>query len=85
MDCDQAYIGETARTAEENFAEHKRAIYIRNANEENCLFDHIARNEGHRIDWSEASIVTSAENRHHPRKTLEALYINANLVTDPLR
>ena len=51
MDCDQAYIGETARTAEECFAEQKRAI--RNANEENGLFDHIARNKGHRIDWSE--------------------------------
>ena len=73
MDCDQAYIGETARrTAEERFAELKRAI--RNASEENGLFDHIARNEGHRIDWSEASIITS-ENLHHPRKTLEALYI----------
>ena len=34
MDCDQAYIGETARTAEERFAEHKRAI--RNASEENA-------------------------------------------------
>ena len=69
MDCDQAYICETARTADV-FLPDKRAI--RNRNEENGVFDHIARNEGHRIDWSEASIITSVENRHHPRKTLEA-------------
>ena len=46
---------EERHPAEERFAEHKRAI--RNATEENGLFDHIARNEGHRVNWSEASII----------------------------
>ena len=60
--------------SEERFVVHKRAI--RNTNEENGLSDHIAKNERHHVDWSEASIITSENRRHHRCKTyLAALYI----------
>ena len=71
-DCHQSYIGQSGRSLSHRVQEHRRAVINADFNA-SALAEH-AWNNGHRIDWDNASIL--AQNIYiYPRLYLESWFI----------
>ena len=71
-ECPVTYVGETKRKLCKRVDEHMRAVRMADFNS-SALAEH-AWNAGHRVDWSEVTILDQHENLH-VRLTLEACHI----------
>ena len=70
-DCERSYIGQTKNALSTRIAQHKAALRLIQP-DKSALAEH-SLTEGHRVDWSSATILSRASN-HHRRLFLEALH-----------
>ena len=73
-DCDKFYVGETGRSFQTRFIEHRNAIVKFEMN--NALAHH-SHNTGHVIDFQNSKILCHCNNLH-VRKVLESAFIKIN-------
>ena len=66
-DCGSSYIGETCRTLSVRLAEHQK-------DSKSAVFEHCAEN-GHTVDWGNASVLNVWEDKFYRRKYMEAIQI----------
>ena len=72
--CGIRYIGETGQHFCDRRSQHQRDV--RNSKKTNGFYAHLDKNEGHELDWENASFIDS-EKFWKGRKMKESLYISA--------
>jgi len=76
--CGLCYIGETGQHFCDRRDQHKRDINQKKTS--NALYDHVMKNEGHKINWENICFLDKEKN-WKGRKIKEAIYINAIVPT----
>ena len=76
--CGLCYIGETGQHFCDRRDQHKRDINQKKTS--NALYDHVTKNEGHKINWENICFLDKEKN-WKGRKIKEAIYINAIVPT----